>query len=153
MVDRRIIAGLDAIADRLEAKGFKKEAQDIDIVSNTIEGMMRKTAWEADKSVMFRGNENALRALSADNVKGAVNFLLQPMDFWKRFVKSYAQIRPLKEAYDAYTNALEALRKGAEEPAEVEETKKLLSYSNEKLKDAKPKIQQLQSTPGAVPYI
>lgn len=149
----KITTRLDAIADHLQGQGLVKEAQQIDIVSNTIENLMRKTAWEAEKNVMYRGNENALRALSADNVKGAVNFLLQPMNFWKNFVKGYGQVRSLKEAYEAYTNALEALRRGADQPAELEEAKKLLTFSNEKLKDAKPKIQQLQMTPGAVPAI
>lgn len=40
---------LDSIADRLQEKGFKKEAEEIDVVSNTLDKMAKKIPAGSDR--------------------------------------------------------------------------------------------------------
>jgi len=43
---KRVAARLDSIADRLEAKGFAKEAEELDVISNTMEVEAKKLTYK-----------------------------------------------------------------------------------------------------------
>jgi hypothetical protein len=116
---------LDKIANNLESKGLIKEAQELDIISNTIEAF-EKAAWDAYESPVGKVLREAIEAIFANNIPQALNFLKQKGKINKEMIyNSYKDIPisngtfPARWFSDSYDSAIQLLQQNKTEDAKT----------------------------------
>lgn len=132
-VMKKIVRDLDKISSSLEEKGYIKEAAEIDIISNTIERMM-KESWIAHQSPQYFTLESVKRALRMKKIDVALALLENNAKGKNMILNSYGDYKNDKGVYpaweyaDSYSKSIDYLKKNNIEGAlrEIERAQQAL---------------------------
>lgn len=104
---KNLIDRLDKIAQSLEDKGIFKEAEDLDVISNTLE----KLSYKIEMDPVYKKLEKAFEQASVNNVMRAKGFLQYVEENLKNRAKSYKDVKELQDAFISHQDALGALNR------------------------------------------
>ena len=138
-----ITAKLDVVADRLEAKGFVKEAQEIDIVSNTIEHRVPRSAAEK-KMIMLRGISGTGKSTLAKQMEN--KYGVKAFSTGDYFMKDGKYQFNKKKKREAHAWNMERARKAMKEGKPV-----IIDNTNVKAWEMKPYVKDAEHVLWSVP--
>lgn len=103
---KNLIDQLDKISSSLEDQGLIKEAEEIDIISNTLE----KLAFELKRDPAFKNLQKAMEFAQAGNIKNAEQFLIQA-NIAEKAKATFPKTREVQQVVKAYNDALASAKK------------------------------------------
>jgi len=136
---------LDKVASSLESKGLLKEAENIDVIANTVEAM-EKEAWSVANSKQYGVLGPALNAAMVGNVKAALGLLKNGEGARKNLVLSYSTDENAKGFSDKWLEAVKRLE-GADADAAVQSLNESIKF----LRALEPVINAAQTSGPKVP--
>lgn len=105
---------LDRIASTLESKGYLKEAEEIDIIANTLEAMELE-AFNVEMSPLYKILSKIFKAIKDNNSRAALGFHQQGLGLKEQLAKSYGQTpegaavaAQFAKSYDEIRNLIES---------------------------------------------
>lgn len=103
---------LDKVASALESHGLLKEAEDVDVISNTLEAF-EKEAWSALKSPIYKKFlEPAMNAAAQGNADIALKALNMGAQMKKAITESRPNVPEFKFFSDLWDQAIQFLKGG-----------------------------------------
>jgi len=135
---------LDKIASSLEEKGLLKEAEDLDIIANTVEAM-EKEAWNVANSKQYGVLGPALNAAMVGNVKAALGLLKNGEGARKNLALAYSTNENAQGFSNSWIEAVKRL-----ENADTDAAVQSLNESIKFLRALEPVINSAQA-PGQKP--
>jgi hypothetical protein len=100
---------LDKIASVLESKGYLKEAEELDVLSNTLEAM-EVEAFNVEMSPLYKLLSNIFKAIRSNNLKAALGFHQQGNGLKDQIYKSYGSTPEGAEAASKFAKDYEEIK-------------------------------------------